>query len=111
LRSIAQDAHETYLRVRAGLRAVDDDRPLERVTSEHELPPELREELSSLHDQMRELAQIGARLGDAELGLVLLDGVVDGIPGTLCWKIGEDTVRTWFPLGGRYEDRRPLPPA
>lgn len=101
--------HETYLRLRAQLAALDERRPLEQLSGDHTLPEELREELAELHSQIGELAEIGARLGDPERGIVLLDGVVDGEPGTICWKLGEDAIRYWYPLGARYEDRRPLP--
>ena len=109
VRAIARDVHETYLRLRAQLAALDERRPLEQLSGDHTLPEELREELAELHSQIGELAEIGARLGDPERGIVLLDGVVDGEPGTICWKLGEDEIRFWYPLGARYEDRRPLP--
>lgn len=108
LRAIARDAHETYVRVRSRLLALDERRPLEELSSDVRLPDDVREELSALRDQVRELAELGARLGDPELGIVLLDAVVDGRQGSLCWKIGEETIRYWYPLGGRYEDRRPI---
>ena len=109
LSAIARDAHETYLSVRGRLATVDGHRPLEGLVSDSALPEALREELAAMRDHVRELADLGARLGDPELGLVLLDAVVEGRPGSLCWKIGEDTIRYWYPLGERYEDRRPLP--
>ncbi len=109
LRSIARDAHATYLRVRARLAAFDARQRLDNITSDNSLPESVRDELGEMNAQMRELAELGARFGDPELGIVLLDGVVDGHDGFLCWKLGESDIRYWFPLDERYEDRRPIP--
>ncbi len=109
LRAIADDAHTTYVRLRARLRRLRGALPLERVHDDAGLPDEVRTDLRDLNDQMRELAELGARVVDPELGILYVDATVDGHPAHLCWKLGEDDIRYFVPLDGGYEDRRPLP--
>jgi len=111
LRSIARDVHETYVRLHGRLRERADHRSLESLTADAPLPDDLRDELADLHEQIAELTELGARLGDPGRGVILVDAVVDGHPGTLCWKIGEPTFRYWFPVGESYDTRRPIDPA
>ena len=57
---------------------------------------------------MLELEQVGATVQDPELGLVTFQGLHKGEVVNFCWKLGEDRVRFYFPIGGDYTRRRPL---
>ncbi len=108
IRSIATSARETYLRVQQKLADVQTKRSIDDLSSDVSLPEEVRDELAELNAQMRELTELGARFGDPELGVVIVDGRHDDVAVNLCWKLGEASVRTWYPIGGTYADRRPL---
>ena len=108
IRAIAQDAHETYLRVRERLAAFNDFQSLEELSSDLRLPESVREGLVELNSYVRELGLLGARFGEPERGIVYLDGRIGRRRVELCWKIGEESVRHWIPLNGDYADRRPI---
>ena len=56
-----------------------------------------------------ELAQIGVRCADHDVGLIDFPGVLDGRPVDLCWRLGEPLVQYWHEVGAGYATRRPLP--
>jgi len=108
---IVRDAHDTYLRLRAGLAAHDRHLRLADLSSDDDLPEGLRDLLTELREHIGELKELGARLLDPELGVVIVDGEVNEMPAHLCWKLGEETFRYWMPIGSGYDQRRPIPGA
>jgi hypothetical protein len=65
-----------------------------------------REELSK---QMERLGGLGAELKDPRIGLVdFYARRAGGETVYLCWKLGEDRIRTWHTLSGGYAGRRPV---
>ena len=109
LRAIVQDAHDAYLRLRADLADHSGDVRLVDLSDDSDLPESVRDVLRELQEHIGELRELGARLLDPELGIVIVDGDVAGQPAHLCWKLGEDEVRYWMPIGSGYDQRRPIP--
>jgi hypothetical protein len=112
VRPVAEDVRRNYLVLRRELHALRDLEMLDEITSDESVPAPLRSRLLELQTCLLELRQLGAVLLDPEIGLVSLPGrLADGRPVSFCWKLGEERVRFWYPPGGSYADRRPLPAA
>jgi len=111
LRPVLEDVRRLYVELRGDLSALKSLEALEDISSDVSVPPRVRSRLGELQECLRELDQLDARLIDPELGLVSLPGAVGPgrRPVRLCWKLGEERVRFWFPEGEGYEARRPLP--
>jgi hypothetical protein len=110
VRAIVKDQRELYLRVRRSLAAYRGLESLEKVADDQSLPPGMREDLAALRGFMLELAELGVKVEDPDLGLVTMRGRRDGEVVNFCWKLGEDRVRFWFPIDATYAARRPLDP-
>ncbi len=121
LRAIVRDAHESYVDLRASIAAHNEHLRGEHLSGDHvriadlssaeDLPESLRDRLATLHEHIGELRELGARLLDPELGIVVVDGEIAGQSAHLCWKLGENSFRYWMPLGSGYDQRRPIPDA
>jgi len=109
LRPIVRDAREAYLTLREELSEPGGLAALEKLVGTGHAPAHVRAAYEALKGALAELGELEASLLDAELGLVSLPGAIGGRAVHLCWKLGEEAVRYWYPLGGRYEERRPLP--
>ena len=108
VRPIVRDLRTAYLALRSEAQDWKRDGNLESLPSPEELPPPARERLGALAALFAELAELGVRLEDPELGIIAVPGIREGRPVSWCWKLGEDRIRTWYPRGSRYADRRPL---
>ncbi len=108
VRAIVEDQREVYLRLRRDLTAFRGVEDLEEVSGDHGLPDGLRDDLAELRDLLLELKELGVTVEDPEIGLVTMRGLVGGEIVNLCWKLGEERVRFWYPDGGSYDARRPL---
>ena len=108
VRAIVEDQREVYLRVRRSLSAFRSLEDLDEISGDHHLPRAAREDLAELRSFMIELDELGLRIADPELGLVLFRGLHRGEIVNFCWKLGEDRVRFWFPAGSHYAERRPI---
>lgn len=112
IRPVATDVRNHYVDLRRELSALRDLNMLDEITSDQSVPAPLRARLVELQACLDELRQLGATLLDPEVGLVTLPGMLAGGRRVhLCWKLGEERVRFWFPVGGSYADRRVLPAA
>lgn len=112
VRPVADDVRRHYVELRRDLAALRDLEMLDEITSDESIPAPIRARLAELQTCLNELRELGAVLLDPEVGLVSLPGVLEnGAPVQLCWKLGEDRVRFWYPADGSYEDRRPIPAA
>jgi hypothetical protein len=107
VRAIVEDQREVYLRVRAELQELRQRAEL-AAPSGANVPPPMRDDLSELRSYVVELEELGIRVADPELGIVVLRGIHLGQVVNLCWKLGEDRFRYWFPVDGAYGERRPL---
>src|SRR5437870_2515207 len=108
VRAILEDQREVYVRVRRSLSAFDDIEDLAEISGDHRLPQGVRDELADLRGLTLELEEMGVAVLDPELGLVAFPGLYGGEVVNLCWKLGEDRVRFWYPRDGDYAQRRPL---
>ena len=112
VRPVAADVRRHYLILRRDLSALRDLDLLGGVTSDAAVPPAVAARLAELRACLAELRDVGAVLLDPEIGLVSLPGTLpEGRSVQFCWKLGEVRVRFWFPVGGCYADRRPIPRA
>lgn len=112
MRPVVEDVRAHYLVLREELSALQELDKLQEVTSDASVPEPLRNRLAELQGCLGELKELGATLIDPEIGAISLPGVLDdGRDVRLCWKLGEPQVRWWFPAGGSYGDRRPIPAA
>lgn len=57
---------------------------------------------------LEELAQVGCRVRDAELGLVDFPTERDGQPIMLSWQLGERDVGFWLGVDPKDRDRQPV---
>lgn len=109
IRPVVEDVRRYYISLRGELSALRDLELLEEITSDQSVPAPLRARLAELQTCLDELRILGAVLLDPEIGLVSLPGRLDDDRRVqLCWKLGEDRVRFWYPAGGSYADRRPI---
>ena len=108
VRSIVEDQREAYIRVRSDLVRLQGRAVLEELSREERLPAGMRDDLAELRGYVVELEDLGIRVADAELGIVVLRGMHQGEVVNLCWKLGEERFRYWFPVDGAYDERRPL---
>jgi hypothetical protein len=108
VRAIVEDQREVYIRLRRNLKAFRSVEDLEDVSGDHSLPTGMRDDLAELRSLLIELKELGVNVEDPEIGLVTMRGLHDGEVVNLCWKLGEDRVRFWYPEGGSYSGRRPL---
>jgi hypothetical protein len=108
VRAIVEDQREVYLRVRANLSAFRTIEELDEISGDHRLPRAMRDDLAEMRGYLLELEELGVKVEDPELGLVTMRGLYRGDVVNLCWKLGEDRVRFWFPRDGDYAARRPL---
>ncbi|HET9066479.1 MAG TPA: DUF2203 domain-containing protein [Gemmatimonadales bacterium] len=71
-----------------------------------------RREAESLAGQIdacvEELAQVGCRMRDSEVGLVDFPTERDGEPIVLSWQLGETDVGYWLAVDPRDRDRQPI---
>lgn len=108
VRAILEDQREAYVRVRRDLSAFKGFEDLANISGDHRLPKGVRDELAELRSYMLELAELGVTVLDPELGLISFRGLHGGEVVNLCWKLGEDRVRYWFPRDSDYAARRPI---
>ena len=108
VRAVVEDQREVYLRVRRNLSEFRTLEELEDISGDHRLPRAMREDLAEMRSYLLELEELGVKVEDPELGLVTMQGLHRGEVVNLCWKLGEDRVRFWFPKDGDYAARRPL---
>ena len=108
VRAVVEDQREVYLRVRTNLSAFRSIEELDEISGDHRLPRAMREDLAEMRNYLLELEELGVKVEDPELGLVTMRGLYRGEVVNLCWKLGEDRVRFWFPMNGDYAARRPL---
>ena len=108
VRAVVEDQREVYLRVRRNLSAFRTIEELDEISGDHRLPRAMREDLAEMRSYLLELEDLGVKVEDPELGLVTMRGLHRGEVVNLCWKLGEDRVRFWFPKDGDYAARRPL---
>jgi hypothetical protein len=108
IRAIVEDQREVYLRIRRNLAAFRSIEELDEISGDHRLPDAMRDDLAEMRAYLLELEELGARVQDPELGLVTLRGIHHGEVVNLCWKLGEERIRCWFPKDGDYAARRPL---
>ena len=108
VRAIVEDQRAVYLRVRSNLSAFRTVEELDEISGDHRLPQAMREDLAELRSYLLELEQLGVTVEDPELGLVTLRGLHVGDVVNLCWKLGEDRIRFWYPSGSDYAARRPI---
>lgn len=78
-------------------------------TERRHLESELRELTERVNEYIEELTQIGAQFKGFEGGLVDFNGVLDGRPVLLCWKLGEDSVEWWHEIDAGFAGRQRLP--
>ncbi len=108
VRAIVEDQRHAYMRLRrslGGLRSLSD---LDKMSGEGSLPDATRDDLAQVRNCLLELDELGVRVEDVELGIVTMRGLHRGDVVNLCWKLGEDRVRFWFPADATYAARRPL---
>ncbi len=55
-----------------------------------------------------EIQGLGAIVKDLELGLVDFPSLRAGEEVLLCWRVGEDEIHFWHPVGEGFSGRRPL---
>lgn len=108
VRAVVEDQRDVYLRVRRNLSAFRTIEELDEISGDHRLPRAMREDLAEMRNYLLELEELGVKVEDPELGLVTMRGLHRGEVVNLCWKLGEDRVRFWFPKDGDYAARRPL---
>jgi hypothetical protein len=108
VRAIVEDQREVYLRVRRNLSEFRTIEQLEEISGDHRLPRAMRDDFAEIRGYLLELEELGVKVEDPELGLVTMRGLHRGEVVNLCWKLGEDRVRFWFPKDGDYSARRPL---
>lgn len=65
----------------------------------------LRKDLARLNTTVREM---GVVLRDYDEGLADFPAIVDGQPGYLCWKAGEEEITFWHGPDEGFAGRRPL---
>jgi hypothetical protein len=74
----------------------------------------LSADLDAMQRSMRgyeaELAELGAELKDAFVGLIDFPGWIDGREVCLCWKLDEPTVAHWHEVDAGFSGRRPIKP-
>ena len=110
IRPVVEEARAHYLDLRTDLASLDQYASLEEISSDTSIPPHVRAKLASIEACLAELRTLAVTVVDPEIGIVSIDGSLpDGSDVHLCWKLGEDRVRSWYPLGGRYSERRPVP--
>lgn len=110
VRPIVSEVRDGYIAVRQDLHAAHRLRSLREISTDSRVPSSIRERLRDILGLIRELEQLGVQVLEPELGLVAFDGTLeDGRRARLCWKLGEDRIRTWYPPGGRYDQRTPIP--
>lgn len=63
---------------------------------------------ATLRTELERLAADNILLRDPESGLVDFPAERDGERVYLCWRIGEERVANWHPLGTGFSGRRPL---
>ena len=108
MRAIVEDQREAYLRLRRSLSALRSLDDLDEISGDHRLPKSTRDDLAEIRGYLLELDELGVKVVNPELGIVTMRGMHRGDVVNLCWKLGEDRVRFWFPAGATYESRRPL---
>ena len=69
---------------------------------------ELRKAESRFLGALRTLEQLGIELKDPREGLIDFLSYRDGELVELCWKLGEERVSHWHPIGEGYPGRRSL---
>jgi len=84
----------------------------DRGGEESEAAASARREAEALAGQIdacvEELAQVGCRMRDSELGLVDFPTERDGHPIVLSWQLGEPDVGFWLAVDPRDRDRQPV---
>lgn len=98
-----QDRHRIsrYRSQRAGAGRAESDE-VSRVREE------LQEAESAFLGALRALEQLGIQLKDPQEGLIDFLSYRDGELVELCWKLGEERVAHWHPIGEGYPGRRSL---
>ena len=63
---------------------------------------------ATLRTELERLAAENILLRDPETGLVDFPAELGGERVYLCWRVGEEAVANWHPLGTGFSSRRPL---
>ena len=63
---------------------------------------------ATLRTELERLAAENILLRDPETGLVDFPAELGGERVYLCWRVGEEAVANWHPLGMGFSSRRPL---
>lgn len=74
----------------------------------HDPGPAYRDAQEIVASLLRDLAERGVLLRDADPGLLDLPAERDGLPIYLCWREPEPDVRWWHPRDAGFAGRRPL---
>jgi hypothetical protein len=72
------------------------------------LQEEVQEAERAFLEALRALEQLGIQLKDPREGLIDFLSYRDGELVELCWKLGEERVSHWHPIGEGYPGRRSL---
>ena len=69
---------------------------------------EMGDATTKLHDEIRELEELGCVLRDPSVGLVDFPAVRLGERVWLCWKFGEDRISFWHTSREGFSGRKPV---
>lgn len=72
------------------------------------LQKSMEESIHAFELELEELSRMGAQLKDLEEGLVDFFSAREDSLVYLCWKEGEDQIRSWHDLESGFGGRRPL---
>ena len=104
IQQTAQQLNEAVEKVTAG-----NGYPIQSLKAEiRELTEHQLQLVEAFQSALAQLEELGATLKDLNIGLVDFQGLRDGEPIFLCWKIGEDRIRFWHTLETGYAGRQPL---
>ena len=73
-----------------------------------EVSQRLEEDTREMVACAREIRGLGAIVKDLERGLVDFPSLRAGEEVLLCWRVGEDEIHFWHPVGEGFSGRRPL---
>ena len=108
IRPIVRDIRTAFLSLQGHLAELGHEGQLSTMVAGDDLPIEARDELASFGELLAELAALGVRLEDPEIGRIAFSGMREGQEVSFCWKIGEDQVRYWYREDSDYDQRLPI---
>ena len=98
---------------RSQARAVELAAPMR--TNGHILEDELKEAQAEMekaaariNDLIKQVQALGYELKDIDQGLIDFRSMMNGREVYLCWKLGEERISWWHPLGSGFAGRQPL---